>query len=125
LAYRVVPKFKGANVDAYHAGTWKRCEFAVGRTEAGNVKIAIVKLLVIRITKCAQRRCLVALERGDRASSIALASSAVPNCSALTKLANNISDNVAYTGKNEVLRMAFSRDGFRIVCRPLLTAIGR
>jgi len=26
---------------------------------------------------------------------------------------------------NNVLRMGFSRDGLRIVCRPLLTAIGR
>jgi hypothetical protein len=67
LAYRVVPKFKGAHVNPYHAGTWKRCEFAVGCIEAGNVKIAIVKLLVIRITECAQRRSLVALERGDGA----------------------------------------------------------
>jgi len=67
LANRVLAKSKGANIDAYHAGTWKCCEFAVGRIEAGNVKIAVVKLLVIRITECVQRRSLVALERGDSA----------------------------------------------------------
>jgi hypothetical protein len=67
LAYRVVAKFKGANINAYHAGTWERCEFAVGRIEAGNVKIPVVKLLVVRITDCAQRRSPVALERGDGA----------------------------------------------------------
>jgi hypothetical protein len=67
LAYRVVAKFKGANINAYHAGTWKRCEFAVGRIKAGNVKIVVVKLLVIRITECAQRRSFVALERGNSA----------------------------------------------------------
>jgi len=67
LAYRVVAKFKGANINAYHSGTWKRREFAVGRIEAGNVKIAVVKLLVFGITECPQRRSFVALERGDSA----------------------------------------------------------
>jgi Cyclic nucleotide-binding domain len=61
LANRVLAKSKGANIDAYHAGTWKCCEFAVGRIEAGNVKIAVVKLLAIRITECAQRRSLIGL----------------------------------------------------------------
>jgi hypothetical protein len=67
LAYRVVTKFKGANINADHAGAWKRCEFAVGHIEAGNVKIVVVKLLVIGITECAQRRRFVALECSDRA----------------------------------------------------------
>ena len=67
LAYRVVAKFKGANINAYHAGTWERCEFAVGGIEAGNIKIPVVKLLVVRITDCAQRRGPVALERDDGA----------------------------------------------------------
>jgi hypothetical protein len=67
LAYRVVTKFKGANINADHAGTWERCEFAVGRIEAGNVKVTVVKLLVLCITECAQRRNLIALERGDGA----------------------------------------------------------
>ena len=67
LAYRVVTKFKGANINADHARTWKRSEFAVGRIEAGNVKVTIVKLLVVRIAECAQRGSLVALERGDGA----------------------------------------------------------
>jgi hypothetical protein len=40
-------------------------------------------------------------------------------------LAVNISNNVANTGTNNVFRMAFSRDGLGIVCRPLLSAIGR
>jgi hypothetical protein len=67
LAYRVVTKFKGANINADHARTRKRCEFAIGGIETGNVKIALVKLLVIRITECVQRRSLVAPERGDSA----------------------------------------------------------
>jgi hypothetical protein len=67
LAYWVVTELKGANVHAEHAGTWKRREFAVRRIEAGNIKVAVVKLLVIRIAECAQRRNLVALERDDSA----------------------------------------------------------
>lgn len=67
LAYRVIAKFKGANINADHAGAWKGCEFAVKRIEAGNVKVTVVKLLVIRITECVQRRSLAALERGDSA----------------------------------------------------------
>jgi len=67
LADRVVTKSKGANINADHARTWKRCEFAVGRIEAGNVKVTIVKFLVVRITECAQRGSLVALERGNSA----------------------------------------------------------
>ena len=53
LAYRVVAKFKGANIDACHAGTWERCKFAVECIEAGDIKIAVVKLFVVRITEFA------------------------------------------------------------------------
>src|SRR5262249_34985137 len=34
LAYRVVAELKGANINADHAGAWKRCEFAVRHIEA-------------------------------------------------------------------------------------------
>jgi hypothetical protein len=64
LAYRIVAKFKSLNIDANHAGTWERCEFAIGRIEAGDVKIVIVKLLVVRIIEFSQRLGLVVLERG-------------------------------------------------------------
>ena len=67
LAYWVLTKFKRADVHTEHARTWKRCEFAVGRIEAGNIKIAVVKLLVVRITECAQCRDLVTLERAHSA----------------------------------------------------------
>ena len=60
LAYRVVAKLKGANIKAYHAVTWERCEFAVGRIEARDVKIAVVKLFVVLIPDFAQCRSLVA-----------------------------------------------------------------
>src|SRR5262249_22976630 len=67
LTYRVGAKFKGPNVNTDHARAWKGCEFSVGCIEAGNIKIAVVKLFVIRITECAQRRGLIAFERDDSA----------------------------------------------------------
>src|SRR5215469_9410573 len=67
LAYRVVTKSKGANINADHAGAWKHRELPVRRVEAGNEKIAVVKLLVFRIAERAQCPSLVGLERGDSA----------------------------------------------------------